>query len=601
MQKKTLNKLYFLLNKKERIHVFYLLLLAIITAFFEILGIVSIMPFMAVVSNPEIIEKNLFLKNFFQIANNLGIEDYSEFLFSLGILVFILFIISIFFKALLTFLLIRFGHMREYSIGKRFIEGYLNQQYNWFLNRNSSELGKNILSEIKTIIDNGMRPMATLITQGIVVIVLIILLVFIDFKIALTTGLTVGVVYGLLYKFVRSLLKKTGKERFKANQLRFKSVLEAFGAIKVIKVANLENNYIKIFSTVSKMHAKYQSTAQTIGQLPRFIFEAVAFGGLLLLILYLMTKNNENFEKIFPILALYAFAGYRLMPAMQQIYASITQLRFIGPALDKIYNDLKSLQVSHYQNNESLVNFKKSIDLKNIDYIYPESSRTNLKNINISIKSNSTIGLVGPTGSGKTTTVDIILGLLDPKKGTLEVDGKKIDKNNKRAWQYLLGYVPQQIYLIDDTIAANIAFGVNKEDINYTRIEEVAKIANLNDFILNELPQKYLTYVGEQGVRLSGGQRQRIGIARALYHNPKVLVFDEATSALDNLTEHEVMRSLYKLKKEITIIIVAHRLNTIKICDQIFHLEKGEIKNKGSFEELKKKDKFFQTIEDISN
>ena len=190
MQKKTLNKLYFLLNKKERIHVFYLLLLAIITAFFEILGIVSIMPFMAVVSNPEIIEKNLFLKNFFQITNDLGVKDYSEFLFSLGILVFILFIISIFFKALLTFLLIRFGHMREYSIGKRFIEGYLNQQYSWFLNRNSSELGKNILSEIKTIIDNGMRPMATLITQGIVVIVLIILLVFIDFKIALIASIT---------------------------------------------------------------------------------------------------------------------------------------------------------------------------------------------------------------------------------------------------------------------------------------------------------------------------------------------------------------------------------------------------------------------------
>lgn len=608
MQTQTLKKLFFLLNSKERLLGIYLFIMAVVAAIFEAIGVASILPFLTILSSPEIIDTNALLSNVFQISTTFGLETKSQFLLALGVLVFVLFIISIFFRALMVFLLLHFCNMKEHSIGKRFIEGYLHQPYSWFLNCNSSDLGKNILSEIKAIVDGGLRPITTLVSQTVVVVVLIILLIAINLKIALIVGLSVIFIYSLLYQLVKAYLKKTGEERFMANQFRFKSVFEAFGAIKELKVSNLEQRYIKNFSKFSKIHAKHQASAQIISQLPRFILEGVAFGGLMLIILLLM-RQNDSFNHILPILGLYALAGYRLMPAMQQIYSSITQLRFVGPSLDKIYNDLNSLQVSNYQNlqvsnyqnNESLVNFKKSIDLKNIDYIYPESSRTNLKNINISIKSNSTVGLVGSTGSGKTTMVDIILGLLDPKKGTLEVDDKIIDKNNKRAWQYLLGYVPQQIYLTDDTIAANIAFGVNKEDFNYTRIEEVAKIANLNDFILNELPQKYLTYVGERGVRLSGGQRQRIGIARALYHNPKVLVFDEATSALDNLTEHEIMRSLYKLKKEITIIIVAHRLNTIKICDQIFHLEKGEIKNKGSFEELKKKDNFFQTIEDTSN
>ena len=236
----------------------------------------------------------------------------------------------------------------------------------------------------------------------------------------------------------------------------------------------------------------------------------------------------------------------------------------------------------------------KTITLKNIHYSYPNASRTALKDISLSIPAKSSVGLVGSTGSGKTTTVDIILGLLEAQKGTLEVDGQIITKQNSRLWQRSIGYVPQHIYLSDNTVEANIAFGVNPEDINQEAVEKASKIANLHEFIMEELPKQYQTTIGERGVRLSGGQRQRIGVARALYHNPEVLILDEATSALDNQTEKAIMDAVNNLGKDITIILIAHRLSTVKKCDQIFLLEKGHLKNQGTFEELINIDESFR-------
>ena len=284
------------------------------------------------------------------------------------------------------------------------------------------------------------------------------------------------------------------------------------------------------------------------------------------------------------------------MPALQKIYTSFAQFRFAGPVIDNLYDDVKSLKLLNpkLQKNVLPLEFKKKITLNNVNFKYPNTSRSALKGISFDIIAKTTVGLVGTTGSGKTTSVDIILGLLEPKEGTLEVDGTIIDKQNLKAWQKTIGYVPQNIYLADDTISANIALGRENNNIDQKAVEIAAKIANLHEFVINELPKKYQTTVGERGVRLSGGQRQRIGIARALYHNPKVLILDEATSALDSLTEKAVMDAVHKLGKNITIILIAHRLSTIKSCDKIFLLEKGEIKNTGTFEELIRVDKNFQ-------
>ena len=300
----------------------------------------------------------------------------------------------------------------------------------------------------------------------------------------------------------------------------------------------------------------------------------------------MMTKTG-NFNNVLPIISLYVFAGYRLLPALQILYSSFAQFTFLGPALDKLYYDIKNLELSNENQEQGVISFNENIILKNIHYNYPNSSRTTLNDISINIPAKSKVGLVGSTGSGKTTIVDIILGLLEAQKGTLEIDGKVITRQNSRSWQRFIGYVPQHIYLSDDSVANNIAFGVETNNIDQKALEKAAKIANLHNFVIEELPKQYQTTIGERGVRLSGGQRQRVGIARALYHNPKLLILDEATSALDNQTEQVVMEAVNNLgKKDITIILIAHRLNTVKNCDVIFKLEKGQVIDQGSFDKI---------------
>ena len=269
--------------------------------------------------------------------------------------------------------------------------------------------------------------------------------------------------------------------------------------------------------------------------------------------------------------SLFLLLAYALPVTALCLLDSFTLLTFVGPSLDKLYADIKNLAPVNENQYDRILSFKKTIALKNIHYYYPNSSKTTLKDISINIPAKTTIGLVGTTGSGKTTTIDIILGLLEAQKGTLEVDGQIITKENSRAWQRSIGYVPQHIYLADDTVAANIAFGKEPNNIDIRAVERASKIANLHDFVIDELPQQYQTTIGERGVRLSGGQRQRIGIARALYHNPKVLILDEATNALDSQTEQAVMDAVHKLGKDITIILIAHRLNTVNNCDIILN------------------------------
>lgn len=592
---KIIKKLLFILTPQERKKGFALLLMILIMALLEMIGLVSILPFIAMLSNPEMVETNSFLNKLFITSKIIGIENNQQFLFLLGSIVFILLVISLSFKALTTYFQIYFIQMNNFSIQRRMIESYLKQPYSWFLDRHSADLGKNILSEVGIVVSNGIKPFVDLIVRCAVAITIFVLLILVDPKLAITVSLTLGLAYGLIYKFSRSILIRIGKERLKANQWRFTAVSEAFGAVKEIKVGGLEKTYIERFSNPAKALAKYQASFSVINQLPRFALEAIAFGGMLLLILYLMSQS-KNFINMVPILALYVFAGYRLLPSLQGIYNDISQLRFVDAGLDSVYDDLKNLNSFKSIEKKKIVLVKKSIVLKNINYQYPNVSNKVLNGINLQIKAGSTIGIVGHTGSGKTTLIDIILGLLEPQQGNLEVDDIMINKNLIRDWQSSIGYVPQDIFMADDTVSSNIAFGHNPNYIEKTFVEHAAKIANIHEFITEELPLKYNTKVGERGIRLSGGQKQRLGIARALYNNPQVLILDEATSALDNITEQTVIDNIQNQRKDRTIIMITHRLTTVKDCDQIFIIEKGKIKDKGTFEHLVKSNENFSSL-----
>jgi len=580
---RTIKKFFELLSPSEQKQALLLLFMVVIMALLDVLGVASIMPFMAVLANPQLIQSN-FILNF--CYKTLKFQNEQSFLFFLGLSVFVLLVASLSFKALTTYAQTRFALMREYSIGKRLVEGYLHQPYSWFLNRNSAELGKTILSEVGYLVHEAMLPLMRLIAQSAVAFGLMLLLLFIDPLLAVSVGFILCAAYLMVFKLMSGGLNKLGEEHVLANKQRYTAVIEAFGASKEVKVGCLEQTFTQRFAKPAETYARGQAIAQVIAQLPRFMMEGIAFGGMLLVVLFLMGQIG-SFASALPVIALYAFAGFRLMPALQQIYVSFTQLRFAGPALDDLHSDLRELGNCDLQILPVLpMHFTQGIELKQVDFTYPNARSSAIKEVSLYIPANSTVGLVGSTGSGKTTTVDLILGLLEAQSGSLEVDGKPIKSNNRREWQKIIGYVPQDIYLFDDSIASNIAFGLDPKDVDMAAVVRAATIANLHHFVINDLPQAYLTTVGERGVRLSGGQRQRIGIARALYHSPQVLILDEATSALDNITEHAVMEAVHNLNHKITIILIAHRLSTVRECDQIFLLDKGVLSAKGTFDEL---------------
>lgn len=582
---KIFKKLFFLLTTKERKKFRLLLALIFLVALLDIIGIASIMPFITVLTNPDLINSNFILNQIFEFSKIFGVKNNYHFFFLLGFSVFFLLVLSLLTKGITLYYQYHFIYHLEKNLGKRLLESYLNQQYSWFLNQHSANLGKNILSEIQMIISTAIRPTIELISKGLIVILIISLLLVVDFKLTLLATLTLGSSYMIFFLILKKYLNKIGEKRLKSNELRFVVTDEVFGAIKEVKLAGLEKLFINLFVQSAQNYAKSLTSFQTISQVPRFFLEGIVFGGLLLIVLFLMERSN-NFINIIPILSLYIFAGYRLMPALQQIYFSVSNIKFAQPSIEKLFFEENLHAHTKPHKDQEKLFFSKSIRLKNINYTYPNSSNKSLININLSIPAKSIIGITGATGSGKSTLVDIFSGLLKAQKGSLIVDEKEIMEENLRSWQNSIGYVTQNIFLFDDSIAANIAFTQDPDNIDEQKVKEVSKIANLHNFVFNELPEKYQTRVGERGVRLSGGQLQRIGIARAMYNKPSVLILDEATSALDVHTERLVMDSINNIREKITIIIIAHRLNTLKNCEKIFLLQKGEIIRAGSYQEI---------------
>jgi len=593
----TIRKLLSLLTPEERRHGYLLLGMVVLMAILDMIGVASILPFMNVLSNSNLVTSNLYLG---LIYNHLEFSSPETFLVFLGFIVFLLLLLATAFKALTTYRLLYFSQMGEYAIGRRLVEGYLRQPYDWFLSQHSADIGKTILSEVGQVINGSLVPMVQLIAQGAVSLAIICLLISVNPEVAALIIFGLGAVYAIIYLSLRRYLTRIGMERVTSNQLRFQVTQETFGGIKDVKVAGLERVALERFDGPAQRYAQHQTTSLLAAQLPRYALEIVALGGMLLLAIYAM-RIPGGLSAALPLMALYGLAGFRLLPALQQIYAHLTRIRFSGPILDRLHADIAALPTAKVQpiaarETEQPIPLLTALTLEDVTYRYPNARGTALDKLSIRIPVHSVVGLVGTTGSGKTTAVDVMLGLLTPQSGQILVDDNPITRANLRSWQRAVGYVPQQVFLTDETVAGNIAFGISPTEIDQAAVERAARIANLHDFVTNQLPQGYETRIGERGVRLSGGQRQRIGIARALYHDPEILFLDEATSALDNVTEQVVMDAVHNLGRKKTIVLIAHRLSTVRDCDTIFVLENGRLVDQGTYQGLLRESARFQAI-----
>lgn len=583
-------KLYDILDARERWLTLLIFVFMVAVALVEVAGVASIMPFMAVLANPAMVETNRYLAGIYQWA---GFESTEAFIFFLGIGFLILIVGSLALRALAFWGQVRFVQTRNHAWSYRLLRGYLYQPYEWFLSQNSAALGASLLNEVNRLIHEVLFPALQIVSQTLVAITLLGLMIGMDPWLALLIAMVLSTTYASLFVMVRRYLRHTGVERRRANEQRFTAAQEAFGGIKELKVAGLEEAFLERFRVPSQQMAHRLTATQVVAELPSFAMQAIVFGGIMIVLLYFL-KSYGGLQEALPIFSLYALAGYRLMPALQAIYNSLAKIRADAVVLDAMHQELYLMPldsagtISDEGNSRKLepLRLREALQLVDVSYRYPLMERPTLKDINLRIPALSTVGLVGSTGSGKTTLVDLILGLLTPESGELVVDNRSITSALHRAWQLSIGYVPQQIYLLDDTVRRNIAFGVPANRVDQETVEWAARIANLHDFVVGELPDGYNTLVGERGVRLSGGQRQRIGIARALYRNPDLLILDEATSALDNLTEQAVMEAVHNLGNQKTIILIAHRLSTVRQCDRIFYLEQGQVIAVGTYDEL---------------
>jgi len=564
-------------------------------ALVDSIGVASIMPFIALISDPQLIETNSILNKLFIFYNFTNKNDFFIFC-GLGI-IFLLFISAVI-RAYTSYAINQFSMMREFSISTKLLRIYLAQPYSFFLSHHSADLIKVLISDVSLVINNGLLQMLHLISQFIIVFFMFLVLLYVDIKLTLLSLILLISLFFVTFLFIKKSIIAVGFKSHTSNEARFKLLTEIFGGIKELKVDGLERSYADKFLLPAKEFAKSQSLIFSIKQTPRFFLEAIIFGSVVVLILWLMSSKS-NFMSILPQITLFSLACYRIMPALQQIFSSFAGLKHSLHALDRISVDfnlnyplkLNSRINKNIKKTRDTLKIKQNIIINNIYFSDPGASRFIFSNLSLTIPYKKTTGIIGRSGSGKTTIADLILGLLQPHSGEILINGHSIDSENIEKWQNSIGYVPQQIFLADDTLERNIAFGLNDNLIDRTRIEKAAKLSNLYEFIVNELPEGFQTKLGERGVRLSGGQKQRVGIARALYKNPQILILDEATSALDSYTEQAVMDAVKNLNHKITILIIAHRITTIKNCDLIYVFEKGKIKAEGSYKKLIEKKK----------
>ena len=570
------------ISKKRKVQLSALTLLTIFVSLTEIISIGAVLPFLGALTAPEKILEIQFLQPLF---NKLNILDSSELLFPMTLIFIITVIISGIMRLILLWTQTRFGYAIGADISIRVYRNLLYSPYSLHVSRNSSEFISGIINKTAMVVTQVILPILLIISASIILIAIFITLLTIDSFIAIVATLSFASTYGFILFFTKKRLLRDSGNISKKTNILIQSLQEGFGGIRDVIIDGTQEAYCRIFREVDLPLRKAQASIVIIGQTPRFIVEAFGIT-ILVLLAYYLSLSSTGINSAIPVLGVFALAAQRLLPILQQIYASWTSIIGCSALLKDILFYLNQ-DLPEYLNAppSSLIKFETSIRLEDLDFRYSPEGPKIIKGFSCKINKGEKVGFIGTTGSGKSTLIDIMMGLLLPENGRLYVDDQLISAKNHRSWQLHISHVPQSIFLADTTILENIAFGVPFSEIDHKLVYECAKKAKIAETI-ESWSLQYNTLVGERGVRLSGGQRQRIGIARALYKKTDVIIFDEATSALDNETESAVMKEIINLDNDITILIIAHRLSTLKNCSKLIEIADGKVKRSGSYKDI---------------
>jgi ATP-binding cassette, subfamily B, bacterial PglK len=570
--------------------------LFLFTSGLEVFGIGMIGPFIAVATNPGLVKTNYWLA---LASKQLSFGSDQNFLIVLGGLVLVAFYI----KALLNFVaqktVFEFGYKLKAEMSYRLLKAYLSAPYSFHLRTNSATLIQNIIATTDSVCIGVVMPLLTAISNSVVTLALVLLLVKASPMALVLIGLLLPVVT-LLIKSLRSRLSRWSIDGWGASAEMIRILNHGLGGLKETRIIGCESYFEQQMEIQAKRFSRNVTLVQSYGNLPRFVIEAFMITFLISFTLLFINFNSQAGDSLTAVLGIFALASIRLLPAMSNLVSNVNTFRANTFAIDKLFFDFQEIESGNILPTSSLndhssnlitnsadrqsLSFNQQISIENLVFQYPGATRRSLDQISLVVQKGQSIGLIGKSGAGKTTLVDVLLGLFTPQSGDISVDGVSVYKD-LRAWQNLLGYVPQSIFLIDDTIERNIAFGVPDHLIDSDRLNKAIEMAQLSE-VVAQLPQGIKTEVGEKGVLLSGGQRQRVGIARVLYHEREILVFDEATAALDTETEQLVTEATKALSGVKTVIIIAHRLSTIQHCDRIYQLEHGQIVKAGTYQEV---------------
>lgn len=587
---KTLKELFYLLNPQQKANFIKLQVLVIIMSLLELVAIASIGPFMAIVAKPEIVNEH----SAFLFISELTTLNDLHLLAAIGSAVLFTLTFSSLFSLFVTWKLTSFGALLGADLSSRLFRHFMHQNWLFHTANNSPTLINKTANETYRVTLGMIQPVLIMLSK-LVLTAFIALGIFLLNPWVAILGLTLfGSCYLLIYRLIKSALVRNGTIVSVFAVKRFKAMSEGFGGIKDTLILNKQEKFSAAYESYSREVATSQSKSQILGIAPRYVMEVIAFGSVISLVIFLIISQDGNLENILPTISIYALAGFKLMPALQSAFSNLSSIKGNIPAFESIKEDLdqSTLLKTTSTNN---ISFHQNIQFNQLSFTYPQKDTPALNNISVQISKNKSIAFVGPSGSGKSTIIDILLGLIPPNKGELLVDNTPITEANKVSWQSNIGYVPQQIFLADTSIAENIAFGESKDEINQEHLKKSIELSQLEDLI-NTLENGIETEVGERGVQLSGGQRQRIGIARALYKQPNVLVFDEATSALDGITEKLIIESINNLAGNRTLIMIAHRLSTVEKCDNIYFMENGEITDQGNYDDLLNRNSKFKRM-----